>query len=145
VAGIDPGGGIGSVVRKTAPGEETYTLLDLAGNRLEATFEVKPALSQTEFVVRRLEYGTAPAEVVRNTVRCKWTQERASGALNYVLQEILIRGGGQDLEVRAIFERRKNQTQITTRGSDGRVTTVLRPGLVLPRLRTQQGRLSVEF
>lgn len=156
VAGRDDRSGVASVMLtgsaplkveefKTA---QTFRILDVAGNSLDATFGVKTQGSsegrehETEFTLLSLSYnGKAPITPAENELECESSFEK-SGALKEFEQKLELEDEG--IQVQAKFEAKKNRTRITVKrqGIEQRFT---RTGLVFILLTTNKGTLGFEF
>ena len=126
--------------------QETYTILDKAGNRLEASFGVKAEGHETEFTLLSLAYnGGAQLTLPENELKCEWAMEK-TGTLKELEQKLEIEGSKSEVEVQAKFEGKKNETEIKvkTHGSEPH-QRVTRPGLVFLNLTTNQGALGVDY
>jgi hypothetical protein len=149
LAGRDGLSGIGSVaLTGTTPvqrgkfkSRQSYTILDNAGNRLEAVFGVKAEGHEAEFTLLSLTYNGGPARALpENELKCEWALER-SGALKELEQELEVGHGRHEAEAKAKFRGERNETEIRL-GDHQRVT---RPGAVFLNLTTNQGRLGLDF
>lgn len=126
--------------------QETYTILDKAGNRLEASFGVKAEGHETEFTLLSLSYnGGVQLTLPENELKCEWATEK-TGILKELEQKLEIGRAKSEVEVQAKFEGKKNETEIKvkTHGSEPH-QRVTRPGLVFLNLTTNQGALGVDY
>ena len=126
--------------------QETYTILDKAGNRLEASFGVKAEGHETEFTLLSLAYnGGAQLTLPENELKCEWATEK-TGTLKELEQKLEIGRAKSEVEVQAKFEGKKNETEIKvkTHGAEPH-QRVTRPGLVFLNLTTNQGALGVDY
>ena len=120
----------------------TYSVFDLAGNRLLLKEKVRKTKHSISVQIVSLEYNNdrvlTPA---RNKQRFEWRLEK-DGSLRELEQQIEIGKGKREREVSARFDAHENQTVIRDESKHGR--TVL-PGLVLLRVATDHGKLTIEF
>ena len=146
--------GIASVTRtgdtpassKKFKGQETFTILDQAGNRLEAVFDVKAEGHESAFTLHSLRYnGGAALTLPKNELQCEWAFT-ASDTLKELEQQLELQIPGPDVEVQAKFERKKNETEVKVKyhgvKPDERRTL---PGQVFLSLTTNQGSLGFDF
>jgi hypothetical protein len=122
----------------------TYRPTDAAGNTLTLTVKVRRVGHRLRARIVRLQYeGEAPVAPTRNVVRFSWA-DGSDQQLKELAQRMTIGRGRDRHEVEATFDGRKNQTTIRLR-EPGRDTRLDRPGIVLLRLATDHGGLSIEF
>jgi hypothetical protein len=130
----------------------TYTLTDRAGNTLVLTVVVNRSDTLVRMrIVSTQVNGGAVVAAPTNTMSFTLTSTRSgSPVLNTVVELVQ---EGQHRVTTASANPETNQTTITTtttpdpfvRGATATTTTVTRPGQVLVRLATTQGKLAVEF
>jgi YVTN family beta-propeller protein len=143
VASVAPTGST-PVHRGKFKARETYTILDRAGNSLEAVFGLKAEGHEVEFSLLSLAYNGSPRHAVSdNELKCEWAMDR-SGRLKELEQKLELERHGT--EVHAKFDARKNETtiRVKTRGSEHH-QRFTRPGLVFLNLTTNGGRLGFDF
>ena len=122
----------------------TYLITDQAGNTLTLTLGVSRQDKELSVRVVRLEYNGGPA-VVPISNEAQFQADRGpSGALRRVEQEIGLESGSGDETVHAVWDARRDQTRITVERDD-RERQIVRNGLVLLRLATSSGTLTIEF
>lgn len=143
--------GVGNTARSNANQEgrdqgtraelRTYTVTDRAGNRLVLVIRVNQVGRELKAQIVSLQYNggprlTPPAHEIVFT----WSVERDGQVKN--LEQRLVLGADENRQVvTAKFERTKMQTVIRVESSE---TEITRPGLVLLRLATNQGKLAIE-
>ncbi len=122
----------------------TYRIQDRADNTLVLVVDVKREGHELKASVVSTSYnGAAPVAAPENRLAFEWSLA-AGATLKELEQEIEVGAEETRREVQAKFEAKKNETtiEIETRG---RERSIKRPGLVLLRLATDQGRLLIEF
>lgn len=129
----------------------TYLILDLAGNQLQADFGVKAEGHDMEIALLGLTYnGTAAPNLPENKLKCEWSLEAGTDALNELEQKLTIEdqsdsaGESDETEMRAKFRARKNETEIRIKTPESE-QQVTHPGLVFLRLTTEQGEVGFEY
>ncbi len=116
----------------------TYNLQDQAGNSLELVLKVKKDGHEVKMEVVSLRYnGAAVVTLTGNSAKFEWSAEK-NGTLKELEQQV--RAGKSTTKVEAKFEGKKNQTTIKSRE-----TKTAQSGLVLLRMATANGELSVEY
>jgi hypothetical protein len=113
--------------------EQSYAILDRAGNRLDATFAVKAEGHEARFALLRLTYNGTALAVSANVLKC----EGGGGNLE---QKLELPG----TEVQAKFDAERNETRITVK-TGSTVQRLTRPGQVFLNASTNQGSLGFEF
>ena len=122
----------------------TYEVVDLAGNSLTLVERVKKAGHEIKAELLSLQYQDAePTDAPENKQNFQWATER-DGSLKELEQKLEIGKGRDRQDVEAKFEGRKNETTIK-QDEPKPETRVVKPGLVLLRLATDQGNLAIEF
>lgn len=121
----------------------TYRIVDAADNTVLVVVRVKRRghSMQARLVELRYNDGTT-VPLVRNRLRFEWTADRA-GALRGLQQDLEIGRGRDRREISADFDGRRNVTTVSAHEHGERKSR--RPGLVVIRLATAQGRLGIEY
>lgn len=122
----------------------TYLVVDQAGNTLALTLGVSRQDKELSVRVVRLAYNGGPAVVPISNEAQFQADQGPSGALRRVEQEIGLESGNGDETVHAVWDARRDQTRITVERDD-REKQIVRNGLVLLRLATSSGTLTIEF
>jgi hypothetical protein len=121
----------------------TYQVLDLAGNSLTLVAKVRMNRHQISVQVVSLQYGAGPVITLpRNRESFEWDVD--DGKLTELEQSFKIGSGEEAPRVETDFELRRNQTTINQAEPEPRGRLV-RAGLVLLRLATSAGTLSIEY
>lgn len=130
---------------------QTFAILDLAGNQLQAAFGVKAEGHEAEITLLSLAYnGHAAPALPENDLRCEWALERTTGAIKELEQKLEIGsepelpGGHDETEVRAKFRAKRNETEIRIRTPESD-QEVIRPGVVFLHLTTDRGDVGFGF
>jgi PKD repeat protein len=122
--------------------QETFRILDRAGNTLDATFHVKAEGHETEFRLLRLRYNGGPTLTLpENRLKCDFAFDR-SGGLKEFEQRLELQGHGSD--IRAKFDGKTNRTTIKL-GNHGAKQRAVVAGLVFVDLTTNRGALGFSF
>jgi pectin methylesterase-like acyl-CoA thioesterase len=120
----------------------TYHVLDLAGNALTLVLSIKQEGHEVKAQIVSLQYNTDPViDAAQNSQSYNWETAR-NGTLKALEQTLVVYSGRTKQEVEAHFKAEKNQTVIEEKSPGLSVT---RPGLVLLRLASDQGRLVIEY
>jgi len=116
----------------------TYNLVDQAGNSLVLLLKVKKEGHEVKAEVVSLQYnGAAVVTLTGNSAKFEWSAEK-NGTLKELEQQV--RAGKSAAKVEAKFDGKKNRTTIKSRE-----TKTAQSGLVLLRMATANGQLSVEY
>jgi hypothetical protein len=120
----------------------TYTVLDLAGNPLVLVEEVRRREhSVTVHVVSLQSLGGPVVPLPRNTQKIEW-KTRRDGRLREVEQRFEVGPERNEQEISADFDAERNQTVIR---DESRHRRIVKPGLVLLQMATQDGGLVIQF
>lgn len=146
VAGRDSLSGVDSVTRagRTTSkkgkfkGEETFTILDRAGNRLEARFRVKAEGREARFTLLSLTYnGGSPITPAANQMKCEFASGKSAGVTE-VEQKLELKGLGTKVEAKFQAEKNVTRIEVETGGVEQQLT---RPGLDFLNLITNRSEL----
>ncbi len=135
----------------------TYTFTDVAGNATKLVEEIKhdgasdDDSHSTQVVVVSFQYGNGPViKAPVNSKKFEWAVDK-DGSLKTLHQNMTIGSGGSKREVQAMYDSKKNETTITDKpGEDdddrGRgEKKIVKPGLVLLKLGTSNGKLVINY
>jgi len=121
----------------------TYKVIDQAENSLQLVVKVKKKGNEVKAQVLSLRYNDGPILTAqRNSIKFEFALNK-DGMLKELTQKMEIGTGKAKRQVEAKFEAKKNQTVI--REGAGPETKVVKPGLVLLRMATDKGMLSIDF
>jgi hypothetical protein len=124
----------------------TYRVADLAGNTLTIVLKVERAGKQLEAKIISWAYQAGPGggnslvTAPRNQLNFDWATNR-DGSLKKLNQTIALNSGKDRQQVVAGYDGSRNETTIELDNG----ARIIRPGLVLLRLVTSQGRLQIEY
>jgi len=124
------------------PGSQsTYRVSDLAGNTLTILLKIGEDAHSLSVKVVSWNYQNAPAtEAPKNNFSFDW-KTNGDGSLKTLDQVLNINSGPDGQKVEAAYDSVSNQTTIKVNG----MPPIIRPGLVLLKLTTNQGVLGIEF
>jgi hypothetical protein len=122
----------------------TYQIFDRAGNSLVVVEKVKRNDHHISVKVISLQYGqNAATSLPRNRQSFDWSIAK-DGSLKELDQEFRSDPGEESPRVEADFLSAKDQTVIVQKEPEPKTTSV-KPGLLLLRMVTAGGLLSIEF
>jgi hypothetical protein len=121
----------------------TYQALDLAGNSLTVLVKVRKNRHQIGVQLISLQYGAGPVITLpRNRESFEWEVDH--GTLTELEQHFRTGAGEEAPRVEAEFNLQRNQTTIK-QGEPELRKRMVKSGLVLMRLATSAGTLSIEY
>lgn len=122
----------------------TYKVVDLAGNSLLLVEKVKKKGQEIKVEVVSLQYNGGPLITPpKNTKNFEWATDKR-GSIKELEQKMTVGTGKDKQEVEAKYEAKKNQTTIKIHKAN-RETKVVKTGLVLLRMATDRGKLTIEY
>jgi len=139
-----------------------YTITDAAGNKLVLVAKVRTDgrdgkgpdagngnrdhnsnSGSTDVVIVTMEYNNVAIKSIQsNEASFQWDLSK-DGKLQQLEQTMQIGKGKDHTEVTATFDIKKNQTVIERK--EGKPSKIVKPGLVLLRILTRNGELSIEY
>lgn len=131
-----------SVKEHESRGQQTFRILDRAGNTLDGAFGVRSEGHETRFSLLSLSYNAGPPlPAEENKLKCEFAIDKA-GALTELEQKLELRD--QKVQVQAKFKGKKNRTVIKVRNG-GLQERAIVGGVVFINLVTNQGALGFAF
>jgi len=122
----------------------SYTVTDMAGNTLVLVEKVKKAGHEIKVEMISLQYnGGAVITLPKNSKKYEWSTAK-DGSLKELEQKMDVGTGSGKQSVEAKFKAKTNTTAIKTEYPKPE-TRVVVPGLVLLRMATLDGGLTIEF
>jgi hypothetical protein len=119
----------------------TYLVTDLAGNTLTIVLKVERGGHELHARIISWAYQNGPVtDAPRNRFEFEW-QTNHDDSLKKLEQSLEINSGSDRQKVKADYEASRNETTIKVDDSH----PIVRPGLVLLKLTTNQGRLGIEY
>src|SRR6266700_1228210 len=120
----------------------TYTILDLAGNTLVLTERVRKAEHSITVHIVSLQYGSGPVLTPPRNKQCFEWETGRGGNLRELVQQLQVGTEKHGQEVSAHFDAEDNQTVIRDAFKRGRI---VKPGLMLLQMATDNGMLALQF
>ncbi len=126
----------------------TYKVTDKAGNTLLLVEKVKKEGKEIKATIVNLQYnGGAVLTLPKNEKKFEWSLNK-DGSLKELEQKLTVGKGKDKEEIQAKFDAKKNETAIRVKekgkdDDDGK--KVVKPGLALVRLATDNGKLGIEY